>query len=381
MLILNDPTALDQDLLITPTVPGVDTVNNDEDDIGSNDQWVDPGDKIRLDFVNSLTGDMADITTLAYTTHYTVNDVGMTVIGIGGSPSNTVDVRIFAYDADDDPGDDAAGLTDDGSALDTIILSSVRVENAAGDDITGSFGGTIAYSLDGKSVIVTGLDDTEKVFVSTADGFNRVEFLNVDTTHQFSIGGFEVGRTVTGDTIGMNFDTTLTDADGDTATGTIGITIDPANAASTIDGGPGNDILFGGGGNDILVGGAGDDTLTGGSGGADSTSDTFKYNTLAEGGDEITDFNTGALASGGDTLDISAVLNLPGSTWAGGTLQDAVDDGYLQFVNDGSGKVQINVDIDPSGGAGPAPLAVLTSVTFTDVATTIGLLSDNIKLD
>ena len=106
-----------------------------------------------------------------------------------------------------------------------------------------------------------------------------------------------------------------------------------------------------------------------------------KYNTLAEGTDEITDFTTGTPASGGDTLDISAVLNLPGSKWTGGTLQDAVDDGYLQFVNDGSGKVQVNVDIDPSGGAGPTPVAVLSNVAFVDAATAIGLLSDNIKLD
>ena len=50
----------------------------------------------------------------------------------------------------------------------------------------------------------------------------------------------------------------------------------------------GDDRLDGGGGNDILVGGLGADTLKGGDG-----NDSFRYTSLAEGGDIVTDFRSG----------------------------------------------------------------------------------------
>lgn len=73
-----------------------------------------------------------------------------------------------------------------------------------------------------------------------------------------------------------------------------------------IDGGDGNDLLDGGDGDDILKGGAGDDILIGGMG-ADmlwggSGADTFVYNSLAEGGDSLKDFEPGV-----DKIDLSAL--------------------------------------------------------------------------
>ncbi|MCH8112556.1 MAG: tandem-95 repeat protein [Proteobacteria bacterium] len=53
-------------------------------------------------------------------------------------------------------------------------------------------------------------------------------------------------------------------------------------------GGAGDDRLEGGSGNDILVGGLGADTLKGGRG-----DDSFRYTSLAEGGDTVTDFRSG----------------------------------------------------------------------------------------
>ena len=57
--------------------------------------------------------------------------------------------------------------------------------------------------------------------------------------------------------------------------------------ADTIYGGSGNDIIDGGMGPDTIVGGYGADTLTGGESG-----DAFRYLSLADSGDHITDFNT-----------------------------------------------------------------------------------------
>lgn len=73
--------------------------------------------------------------------------------------------------------------------------------------------------------------------------------------------------------------------------------------ANTIYGNAGEDVIFGNGGNDVIVGGTGADTLTGGEG-----SDTFVYAYANEGGDTITDFQTGDLASGGDVLDLSQIV-------------------------------------------------------------------------
>jgi len=86
---------------------------------------------------------------------------------------------------------------------------------------------------------------------------------------------------------------------------------------------------------------------------------------------------------GGDKLDISAVLDLAGNTWAdGGTFADAVSDGYLTFTSN-AGKLQVNVDIDGSAGGGSSPtaLVVLSNVTFVDAATAAAALTDNVVLD
>ena len=73
---------------------------------------------------------------------------------------------------------------------------------------------------------------------------------------------------------------------------------------------PGRDELRGGGGGDRLNGGRGEDLLTGGTG-----SDTFQIDRIGHGVDRIFDFEDG---SGGDVLDLSAVLDFGGD--------DEVDD-------------------------------------------------------
>jgi hypothetical protein len=397
MLILQDPrmTGLDQDLLITPKIPGKDTVNNDADDMGSNNQWIDPGEVIRLDFVTNLSGTMTNFNTLNYTGHYTVNDVGMQFIQTKGG---VLAAQFSAYDADDDK-----ILTGDtGDVLDKIVLSLVRVENLLGEDVTASFGGSITYAPDGKSVIVNGLEAGMSVFISTEDGFNRLECHNVDDQKNdaFSLGNFEIGRTVTGDPIAISLDTTLTDGDGDTASGHIDLTLAPAAADNHVTGFDGHDVLYGGAGHDVLHGLGGDDHLYGGAGndhlygeagndhlyggpGADTMtggegSDTFGYAAGDLGGsnvDHILDFHVAATGEGGDVLDFTGVLS--GATH--GNLAN-----YLQFTNvvdhhDGTITANLNVDVDGSG-SGSAPAHVAT-VTMTGVDAGADILDTMIHND
>ncbi|HEY9627867.1 MAG TPA: type I secretion C-terminal target domain-containing protein [Coleofasciculaceae cyanobacterium] len=125
--------------------------------------------------------------------------------------------------------------------------------------------------------------------------------------------------------------------------------------ADTLKGGTGNDILTGRGGRDTLMGGSGRDTLIGGLGKdvllGGAGRDRFVYESVAEAGDQINDFNAAV-----DVIDISQIFAAPQYV----SLQPLTD--YLQFSQVGSNTV---VRIDPDGDAGVnsfRPLATLQNV-------------------
>jgi Ca2+-binding RTX toxin-like protein len=77
------------------------------------------------------------------------------------------------------------------------------------------------------------------------------------------------------------------------------------NGGHSLNGGGGDDIIFGNGGNDMLVGGAGNDILTGGDG-----DDVFHWNSTAEFGDTVTDYDPFGSGGGGHDLfafDVSTI--------------------------------------------------------------------------
>ena len=388
MLIIQGPSSdVDQDLLITPKIPGVNTINSDSDDLGTNNNWVVKGDVVRLDFVTKLEGTMANFSTLSYEKHYTVNDVGMQLIQTRGNADTELTIRIYAYDADDD--NVLTGDVDD--VLDKIDLSLVRIEDSLGEDVTKLFVGKIAYADDVKSVIVNGLKVGMSVFVSTEDGFNRLEYHNVDDqSDAFSMGNFRIGQTVTGDPIAINLDTALTDGDGDTAFGTIGLTLESPLAANQIVGFDGDDVLFGGAGNDVLhglgghdelyggagndqlYGGAGDDILVGGLGADTMTgglgSDTFKYVDGDLNGtniDHIVDFSVAN--SGGDKLDLSAILD---GYVEGESVNSHFFSVQVNSINVDADTAQVTVSVDPNGATGGTSFTPVATIEITDFSGT-----------
>lgn len=97
-----------------------------------------------------------------------------------------------------------------------------------------------------------------------------------------------------------------------------------------LDGGAGDDYINGGIGDDIIKGGEGADTLFG-----DQGIDVFLFQSIAEAGDIILDFETG---SGGDILNITDVLE--GFDTALSDLND-----FMQLINNGGhDELQVNAD-------------------------------------
>jgi Ca2+-binding RTX toxin-like protein len=235
--------------------------------------------------------------------------------------------------------------------------------------------------------------------------FNAVEVDAVNTTDNFSLSFFTYGENSAGTAIDLSYGIVGTDGDGDSANGTIDVSLYPDATSSsgtnltggsstdtllgtqgidTLNGVGGNDLLAGNASNDTINGGDGNDTIIGGSGNDNLTgganSDTFVYETLVDGKDAISDFDITAPGSGGDKLDISQVLDHAGNTWTdNNTVADAVSGGYLTFTNSG-GFVQVNVDIDGSAGNSFAPtaVAVLTNVAFVSAVQAATDLNDNI---
>jgi Ca2+-binding RTX toxin-like protein len=139
-----------------------------------------------------------------------------------------------------------------------------------------------------------------------------------------------------------------------------------------ISGEEGNDVLFGGDGNDsikgndgidYLYGGNGNDTLSGGSGGdfliGGAGSDTFKYFSMNEAGDVITDFTVAAISNGGDVLDfVFLFANLPTPVASSNVLSG----GYISIAQSGTNTL---VQIDQDGGGqnyGFVTIATLNNV-------------------
>ncbi|MNC19005.1 hypothetical protein D3C75_669280 [compost metagenome] len=252
--------APDKDLLVTGGIVGVDQVNNDSDDLAIGNQWIDaakldsrdnftPAEIIRLDFVNlgidANTGSRTLATiddTLAPdpVTHYDVNNAGFTIMQTqAGRP---VDVRISAIDETSDISgtDIAADLTTSPEEIDQIVQVTIITNSLTDPDgetyfredgnntwVTWLENDVIVHNLEGATPNLPNLRD--RIFVSTEDGFNRLEISNAEAVNSgdaFAIGDVEVGAA--GQDIDLAFNSEIVDGDGDAnSIGLIGITLNP----------------------------------------------------------------------------------------------------------------------------------------------------------
>ena len=266
--------------------------------------------------------------------------------------------------------DFATGTSNDGG--DDIIYGG------AGNDTI--FGDTNDIDNDGGDDTIYGGDDDDLIFGNSGDD---------------ALDGEDGNDTIFGDAgnddlDGGDGDDSLLGGDGnDDLNGGVG--------ADTLEGGIGNDDLIGGEGADQLFGGNGDDTLSGGSGvdtlsdgagsdtirggddgdiinlAGDGSTDTIVFLDIDDAGDVVTGFDSADPAAGGDVIDLAALLDT-GTFGPGGSLADAIMDGYVELVDNG-GNAEIYVDLDGSGAADSQPVlvATLNGINLTADATALDL--------
>ncbi|WP_459859701.1 beta strand repeat-containing protein, partial [Dongia sp. agr-C8] len=255
----NGGAAGSKDLLYTP-LDFSNNVNTSKNDIGSGDQWIDPGEGLRMDFVNDLTGDMKTANGFDFAGHYQVQDYQFTIAQVNGGGNTSL--RLTAADVTKQ--NNLAGTTEADFLAQTLvaITAGELVVLRGGIDITNTL--VIDYTdggLNDGGVIVNGLQAGDIIKVHDSGGFDRVEIDGIGT--QFAITGSQVLQTVAGTDLDMKFETKLTDGDGDTSSGQyIGINLQTDDGQShTFNGGPGNDTMKGGSGSDLIFGDAGNDTM------------------------------------------------------------------------------------------------------------------------
>ena len=227
------------------------TVNTDNDSIGSDNQSMDAGETVRIDFVTNLTSPDGATTPSGFEFDghvYSNQFLGM-IPQVQGNQAQTVDFTVYALDTtvteNDNPDRDPDGGFSDSTITEitevTVIGFDTGEEEAVTVDISGAAPGdvvNIAYGIsvtvnaDG-SVTFHGVQEGDQYGFGTGTGeFNAIA---VEAHDSFDLGVFSIGVQDSGDPINLLFDLQLTDADGDTVVvdDALDITIAPDSMSAT----------------------------------------------------------------------------------------------------------------------------------------------------
>jgi hypothetical protein len=356
------PNSVD-DLLVTGGDTSTDTVNTNHNNYGiGGAQSVSFGDTIRFEFVDYTTPlpSSGTVTTADLNNSYggmsNENGFAFTVEGVQSNHTSQMTISLFDENNPQILVDN--NLQPAGSSPvdvnEIAIISGGTTYTFMEGNLPPVPSGGFTVDFTGDTAHVTGLSNGDFVEIFGATAFNDLTIedtgsdKNVDS--DFKINSPSLLQTTNGSPLDVSFGTTQTDADGDSATGTIGLTLDPSASSST---------LVGGSGNDTLIGGAAADTLTGGGG-----NDTFKYTSISDSThaapDTITDFTDGS-----DVIDFSAIA---GITTDGGNVGNAAPatvaaNTFVYYQSGADTVVLANASgsSEPAGGADM--MMVLTGVT------------------
>ena len=309
----------DFDILFSGANPksGQPTVNSNTGGFGVGNPSFEGREIIRADFVKggsegntfSYTGDRYDVDSFIFSVT---------------TANATIDVRLYDGGADNEMGATKTVGTGGQVAIAAIYIY-VNGEWQVPDSNSITPDGNGGYTL-------SNLPMNAQIQVVGEQPFGAVEIENSGTTDtQLNLHGYSIAAEGMGNSIDLNFALQLTDGDGDTAAGSLHLTVQPAGATLGDASATHGQALVGGSGDDTLIGGAGNDTLTGGLG-----ADTFVWH-LADKSptpgtpavDTVTDFG-----NGDDKLDLRDLLQHAD--------QNHLDQ-YLHFESDGSGGTILHV--------------------------------------
>ncbi|WP_176556229.1 family 16 glycosylhydrolase [Rubellimicrobium rubrum] len=193
----------------------------------------------------------------------------------------------------------ATAAQDTGAGLDTLV----GIENALGgvgnDRLTGSAGANTLQGGAGADTLDGGLG-VDRMEGGTGDDTYLLSEA-ADLIVELAGAGTDTVQSAIATTLGATLENLiLTGASAIGGTGNTGANrLTGNNAANMLSGLAGADVLVGNGGNDRLIGGAGADTVSGGAG-----DDVFRFATMSERGDVITDFRN--QAGNNDRFEFSA---------------------------------------------------------------------------
>ncbi|MBI5660172.1 MAG: hypothetical protein HZC43_11645, partial [Nitrosomonadales bacterium] len=197
------------------------------------------------------------------------------------------------------------------TATSTITLSG---DTFTGSDAQALTGAVVSNVPNGLTAVVTKASATTATlsFTGTASAHgdaNDISNLTVTLGNTAFTGGN--AGIVTGATT-SNLEVNFADP---------GAILNGGVTPDTLGGTPDNDIIYGGGGADTINGGAGNDTIDITDAGTTAASSaSIAFTSTANGTDTIVGFSAAAVASGGDKLDFSAIVDLVDAVATGQTL-------------------------------------------------------------
>jgi RTX calcium-binding nonapeptide repeat (4 copies) len=344
--------------------------------IGLSSDTLQKGEVVSIDFYNyNPTGLALPPNATASTVFFKFENRGSTedvviILKLVDPDDNTTTTKAIIVDAGDfftsstlPPS--AFGISLTGSQDAAVIIESNDYNILPGENwvISGAQVMTSTEGITGTGINLVGTtgagggSSSLQEFEGTPGGANPEATTSDNDVIKISSVGIITQTTTTPDA-NLTFDVTIKDADGDTASQQLNVTIEGSNSftgtalADSIYGSAIADIINGLDGNDTLIGGLGLDTLTGGTG-ADIFVIDPSHLTLAL-DDLIVDYNQAQ----GDKIDLTDLFQV---SVAGTTDLD----NYVRITGS-------NLEVDANGTVGGATFT--TVATFTAVPTTINIL-------
>lgn len=176
--------ALSYDLLFTAGSSSQ-TVNTSSTGAGVNNQTMDFGETLRVDYVTNIkTTSGKDLTTLSYGNHFMV-DSGFFQVTQTSPTGGSVTVKVSLFDVSGDPQGTSFSASTSSSGYAAVAPTGARVFDVTGIQRTAG----VSFNVSGNVINIAGVRAGDRVVVQGARPFDRMEITNnVSSSYSFDIG-------------------------------------------------------------------------------------------------------------------------------------------------------------------------------------------------